>query len=85
MILLSEISNEKAASVQNYGFPLSVAVFWPDRYSVSILDIGCDLCRDRSAFDRNPLKPWALMANKSTLSPYKNRQANSQRPRQHPH
>jgi hypothetical protein len=73
MILLSEISNEKAAIVQNSGFPLSVAVFWPDRYSVSILDIGCDLCRDRSAFDRNPLKLWALMANKSTLSPYKDR------------
>ena len=32
-----------------------------------------DRCRDRSAFDRNPLKLWALMANKSTLSPYKNR------------
>jgi integrase len=32
-----------------------------------------DLCRDRSAFDRNPLKLWAWMANKSTLSPYKNR------------
>ena len=27
-----------------------------------------DLCRDRSAFDRNPLKTWALMANKSTVS-----------------
>jgi hypothetical protein len=26
------------------------------------------LCRDRSAFDRNPLRPWAPMANKSTLS-----------------
>jgi hypothetical protein len=34
---------------------------------------GCYLCRDRSAFDRNPLKLWALMANKSTLSSYKNR------------
>jgi hypothetical protein len=26
-----------------------------------------DLRRDRSAFDRNPLKTWALMANKSIL------------------
>jgi hypothetical protein len=30
------------------------------------------VCRDRSAFDRNPLKTWALMANKSTLSHCKN-------------
>jgi hypothetical protein len=41
--------------------------------TVSRLFTGCYLCRDRSAFDRNPLKLWALMANKSTLSPYKNR------------
>jgi hypothetical protein len=38
-----------------------------------------DLYRDRSAFDRNPLNPWALMANKSTVSPLK-----ALRPRQHP-
>jgi hypothetical protein len=41
--------------------------------TVSRLFTGFYLCRDRSAFDRNPLKLWALMANKSTLSPYKNR------------
>ena len=27
-----------------------------------------DLCHDRSAFDRNPLILWVLMANKSTVS-----------------
>ena len=43
-----------------------------------------DLCRDRSAFDRNPLNPWALMANKSTLSPLKALEENLQHPRQHP-
>jgi hypothetical protein len=32
-----------------------------------------DLCRDRSAFDRNPLKLWALMANKSTQKQWKTR------------
>ena len=42
--------------------------FWTFGRSRSNL---ADLCRDRSAFDRNPLKLWALMANKSTLSPYK--------------
>jgi hypothetical protein len=43
-----------------------------------------DLCRDRSAFDRNPLSPWALMANKSTLSPLKALQEIVRHPRQHP-
>jgi hypothetical protein len=35
-----------------------------------------DLCCDRSAFDRNPLKLWALMANKSTKA-VENRDRNS--------
>jgi len=48
------------------------------RNDLSPLESGGDdgartrgLCRDRSAFDRSPLNPWALMANKSTVSPLK--------------
>jgi hypothetical protein len=40
---------------------------------VARIQVHLDICRDRSAFDHNPLKLWALMANKSTLSPYENR------------
>jgi hypothetical protein len=32
-------------------------------------DRSIDLCRDRSTFDSNPLKTWALMADGNTLSP----------------
>jgi hypothetical protein len=46
------------------------------------------LCRDRSAFYRNPLNPWALIAkliaNKSTVSPSKALEENLEHPRQHP-
>jgi hypothetical protein len=43
-----------------------------------------ELCRDRSAFDRNSLNPWVLMANKSTLSPLKALQEILQHPRHTP-
>jgi hypothetical protein len=32
-----------------------------------------DLCRDKSTFDRNPLKLWTLMANKSSQKHWKTR------------
>ncbi len=43
------------------------------------------LCCDRSALDRNPLNPWVLMANKSTVSPLKELQEILPHPPQHPH
>ncbi len=43
------------------------------REQLSCSDQLPDLCHDRSAFDRNPLKTWAPMANKSTQKLWKTR------------
>jgi hypothetical protein len=50
------------------------------RFSLPIRLSESDLCCDRSAFDRNPLKTWAPMANKSTQKQWKARVENSSAP-----
>jgi hypothetical protein len=53
-----QIFSEKAQSMQ------ACSIFCPCGY--------LDLCCDRSASDRTPWKTGAQMANKGTLSPWKN-------------